>query len=154
MLLDKNKTQSETISRLEKELEKTKTALGSIQTTVVSSSDRFQPAFDESIVSHFNSLDSSATTLIMFLGGLPAPKSQLDEWPKGTLWDDCVNYDIGPMPFDNKRSRRKVMTVVIWKFLDDFLFKRGFKCFEGALPQEVEKMYMRLFKEGRYCNLS
>jgi hypothetical protein len=144
--------QNNMISRLKHELEITQTALTKIQTAVLSSSDWFQPAFDETILGHFNSIDAHVMTLANFLGALDPPERQLGEWPQAMLWHHCINSDFGEMPFDStkkgKRSRRKVMTVVIWKFLDRFLFQRGFECFGGSLPQEVDAMYIRLFKEG------
>jgi hypothetical protein len=130
-------------------LTKVKAAFADFQTKALSSIDRFQPEFDESITeSHFKVLEQKCRPLVSFLTKLRTSLSPRD-WAaevRPLMWESSFSEEGGEVDlFEDRGVRRKVLRSVVWRFLDDGLFHRPFLGFGGELAKRVDDVYQGLF---------
>lgn len=132
-------------------LTKIKAAFADFQTKALSSIDRFQPEFDESITeSHFKVLEQKCRPLVSFLTKLKTSLSPRD-WAAEVgrlMWEDSFSEkERGPDFFEDRGVRRKVLRSVVWTVLEGGLFHRPFLAFGGELAKRADDMYKGLFPE-------
>jgi len=134
-----------------RKLSKAQETLERLQNEVLSSVDRYQPAFDMDIIKALQGLELKARRLISFLAKLstkfPPEKWELNIVP--FMWVDSVNTAGGVLDFSNKEIRRKVLKNVFWNFLEQNLFQRPFMCFGGPLTDHLDGLYKALYPNPR-----
>lgn len=142
--LDKRDLEIRKLSKVQETLER-------LQNEVLSSVDRFQPAFDTDIIKALQGLESKARRLISLLAKL-STKFPPDKWELNIvpfMWADSVNTAGGVLDFNNKEIRRKVLKNVCWTFLEQNLFHRPFMCFGGPLADHLDGLYKALYPNPR-----
>ena len=129
-------------------LSKMKDAFEQLQAEALSSVDRFQAAFDETITdSHFKVLDQKVKLLVSCIIKLNTALSP-DDQPNEVIpfmWHHCLNADAGSINFNDKEIRRKALRSVVWKFLEGHLFHRPFMCFGGETAKNLDDIFTALF---------
>lgn len=134
-----------------RKLSKAQKALEKLQDEVLSSVDRFQPAFDTDIIKGLKGLELKARPLISFLAKQSTNLSSA-EWQHvivSLMWEDSFNAAAGVLDFSNKEIRRKVLKNVFWTFLEQNLFYRPFMCFGGPVADHLDRLYKELYPHPR-----
>ncbi|KAF2456436.1 hypothetical protein BDY21DRAFT_50455 [Lineolata rhizophorae] len=131
--------------------------LEKLQTEALSSVDRFQPAFDEHIVSRFNDLVQTMKPIGSYLAN---QKQQIDPRRWGTavleyLRVDAINKAAPRFNYDEKSIRKKVLKAVTWQFLENTVFGDPFLCFGTEVAHQAREMYHVFYEDPcRYTSFS
>jgi hypothetical protein len=151
---DKNAQLSKELHERELEIRKlnnAQKALEQLQDEVLSSIDRFQPAFDTDVTKAMKGVELKARPLISFLAK-QSTKLSPTEWQRDIIpwmWEDSLSAASGVLDFSNKEIRRKVLKNIFWAFLEQNLFHRPFMCFGGPLTDHLDGLYKALYPDPR-----
>jgi hypothetical protein len=132
-----------------REMDKLKTKLDQLQTEALASVDRFQPEFDETIVSAFRKIDLKMQPVLSLLG-----KQKLTVEPEFwaqeaemLMWDKTKTTSTKPFDYGDKEQRKKVLRAIVWKLVKQELFEHPFSAFDSGMAQQLNSAYKKLWKE-------
>jgi hypothetical protein len=106
-----------------------KAAMEKLQTERLVQVDRFQPVFDESIGSKFRLMRNPVSKLSRFIASNLKSNLATEDLQEELIiysWISCYDMESAVMELEDKGSRRRIWTSVIWMFLEHKLFRHPF----------------------------
>ncbi|KAK0726066.1 hypothetical protein B0H67DRAFT_551472 [Lasiosphaeris hirsuta] len=105
-----------------------------LQNEVLTTVDRFQPTYDETICERFGMLQAAIGVFVNQNLMKAVKLDRWEKWDQSALWEGAVNTDRVGKEGLQKREEKLLVRQAVWKFLAEALFERGqpFASFGGA----------------------